>query len=179
MFSDEESWPFINGYIPAAPTCGCHSSSAILKLVPNIVICWTGLSSWYKGYSNKAMLHQGWSNRYKNYTVVITNWLTVDVCHVQRWMQYPSLINSFTHNITQDNFEDTKDIIKNRRTDNTMAKRKWTRGPTMIYNITQKTKDRATWSPLKPAMNAGNPIRWAAPAPHVASVVLLLLQTRW
>ena len=150
--------------------------------MPNIVIYWTGLSSWCKGYSNEAMLLQGWSNRYKNFTIVITNWLTVNVCHVQRWMQYPSLINAFTHNLTQDNFEDTNDIIKRRKSKDRQyngQKKKNKRTNNALYYITQKIKDRATWSPLKPAMNAGNPIRWAVPAPHVASVVLFLLQTRW
>ena len=35
----------------------------------------------------------------------------------------------------------------NRRTDNTMAKRKWTNDD--LQNTTQKTKDRATRTPLK------------------------------
>ena len=42
-------------------------------------------------------------------------------------------------------------------------------------NCTQKTKERATRTPLKPGVNKE---RQAVPVPHVAPVVLLLLQTR-
>jgi hypothetical protein len=43
------------------------------------VIVWTELCCWYKRYSSKAtlLLDLGWSNGYKQYTVVITIWLTV------------------------------------------------------------------------------------------------------
>jgi hypothetical protein len=55
----------------------------ILELVPSIVIFWTYLNCWRKSYSNKATLLLGWSQRYKNYTVVITIGMTV--------MKYPYL----------------------------------------------------------------------------------------
>jgi len=45
--------------------------------VPSTVIFWTEHSCWRKRYPNKATLLLGWSHRYKNYTVVVTIWLTV------------------------------------------------------------------------------------------------------
>ena len=41
-------------------------------------------------------------------------------------------------------------IVYRRRTDNTMAKRKRTKGQTTIYKLTYKTKNRVTRTPLKP-----------------------------
>ena len=51
-------------------------------------------------------------------------------------------------------FEDTKGV--NRRTDNTLSKRKQRKGQTQnnIQNTTQKSKDRATRIPL-PGLNSG------------------------
>ena len=48
-----------------------HSSYVILKCVLSTVIFWTELCCWHKCYS------KGWTNRYKQSTVVITIWLTV------------------------------------------------------------------------------------------------------
>jgi hypothetical protein len=52
-----------------------HSSYVILECVLSTVIARTE----HKRYSSKAtlLLDLGWSNRYKQYTVVITIWLTV------------------------------------------------------------------------------------------------------
>ena len=84
----------------------------------------------------------------------------------------------------------------NRMTDNTMVKRKRTKGQTMIYKtlhrkltieqhethkkhlyITQKPKDRAIRDRPKQRMNSGAPEGSAVPAPLVAPVVLLLNDT--
>ena len=56
-----------------------HSSYVILECVLSTVIVRTELCCWHKRYSSKAtlLLDLGWSNRYKQYTVVITIWLTV------------------------------------------------------------------------------------------------------
>jgi hypothetical protein len=48
----------------------------------------------------------------------------------------------------------------------------------MKQNVTRKIKDRATRTHLKTGVNSGAPEMLAVSAPHVASVVLLLLQTR-
>ena len=57
------------------------------------------------------------------------------------------------HNPTYPQVEDTKEAIRiriyRRRTDNTMAKRKGTKGHTTIYKHTYKTKDRVTRTPVK------------------------------
>jgi hypothetical protein len=52
----------------------------------------------------------------------------------------------------QEEFEDTKGVIrirKSKRTDNIMTKRKRTLGQTTIYKTLYKTKDRVTRTPLK------------------------------
>jgi hypothetical protein len=56
-----------------------HSSYVILECVLSTVIVRTELCCWHKRYASKAtlLLDLGWSNRYKQYTVVITIWLTV------------------------------------------------------------------------------------------------------
>ena len=56
-----------------------------------------------------------------------------------------------------------------------MAKGKRTKND--VQNIMQKTKDQATWTPLKTVgeLQKG---KQAVPAPLVAPVMLLLLQTR-
>ena len=60
-----------------------------------------------------------------------------------------------------------------------MAKRKRnTRINNDQQNTTKKTKDRATRIPLKPGVNTGAPQGSAVPVPHVAPVVLVLLQPR-
>jgi len=58
-----------------------------------------------------------------------------------------------------------------------MIKRKETKGQTTIYKTTQKTKDWATRTILKPSVKSGAPEGRAVPAPRVVPVVLLLLQT--
>ena len=78
-------------------------------------------------------------------------------------------------------FEDTKTVIQSevvnrRRTDNTMTKRKRTNND--LQSITLKTKNRATRNPLKLGVNSCVPEGLAVHAPHVALVVLLLLQSR-
>jgi len=74
-------FPFISSSISASHhqrmEFTFHNSYVILELVPSTVILCTERSCWRKGYSNKATLILGWSHRYKNYTVVITIWLTV------------------------------------------------------------------------------------------------------
>jgi hypothetical protein len=47
-----------------------------------------------------------------------------------------------------------------------------------LQNTIQKTKDRATWTPLKTVVNSCAPDELAVTAPYVAPVVLFLLQTR-
>ena len=42
-----------------------------------------------------------------------------------------------------------------------------------LQNTTYKTKDRATRSPLKQAMNSGSPNELAVSAPHGTPVILL------
>jgi hypothetical protein len=49
-----------------------NNSYVFLELVLRKVIFWTAHSSWHKIYSNKTTLILGWSNRCKNYTVLIT-----------------------------------------------------------------------------------------------------------
>ena len=49
-----------------------------------------------------------------------------------------------------------------------------------LQNTTQKTKDRVTWTPLKPGVSAGAPEGNVVPAPLLAPVVFLYyLQNRW
>jgi len=43
-----------------------------------------------------------------------------------------------------------------------------------LRNITQKTKDRAIRTPIKPGVNSGAAEGLAVPVPHVTPVVLLL-----
>jgi hypothetical protein len=66
----------------------------------------------------------------------------------------------------------------NRRTDNTMAKRKLDqRTNNDLQNITQKTKNRVTRTLLKPEVTSGFAEGSTVPAPHVTLVVLLLNDT--
>jgi ribosomal protein L21E len=71
--------------------------------------------------------------------------------------------------------KEQSETVYRRRTDNTMAKRKSTKGQTTIDKTyrTYKTKDRVTRTPLKPGVNSGAPEGWAVPAPLVVSVVLI------
>jgi hypothetical protein len=57
--------------------------------------------------------------------------------------------------------------------DNTMAKRKSTKGQTTIYNAYTYSKDRVTRTPLKLGVNSGAPEGKAFPAPPVTPVVLI------
>jgi hypothetical protein len=55
---------------------------------------------------------------------------------------------------------DTKGVIKSRKSKDRQhngQKKKNKRTNNAIQNITQKTKDRATRTPLKQGMNSGNP----------------------
>jgi len=64
--------------------------------------------------------------------------------------------------------------VYRRRIDN-----QWPKGTKNdLQNITQKTKNRATRIQLKLVVNYVVPEGYAVPAPIVAPVVLLLLQTR-
>jgi hypothetical protein len=68
--------------------------------------------------------------------------------------------------------------VNRRRTDNTMTKRKWTKGQTTIFKTRiQKTKDRATRTPLKPWVHfgarEGYPVRLHYWYPLVAPLVAL------
>jgi hypothetical protein len=47
-----------------------------------------------------------------------------------------------------------------------------------LQNTPQKTKDRATQTPMKTVVNTGVPEGYSVPVPHLAPVVVLLLQTR-
>ena len=68
----------------------------------------------------------------------------------------------------------------NRRTDNIMTKRKGTKRQTMIYiTLHRKIKIEQHEPYWKLEVNWGAPEGWAVSVPHVAPVVLLLLQTRW
>jgi hypothetical protein len=65
-------------------------------------------------------------------------------------------------------------ILNRRRTDNTLVKRKRTKGQTMIYTTLQKKlKIEQHEPPCKSGVNAGAPEGLALPASLVASVVLL------
>ena len=64
-------------------------------------------------------------------------------------------------NITQEEFEDTKGVIRirNRKTNNTMQQwRKGQRNKQRYTTHTHKTKDRVTRTPLKPATKSGTPV---------------------
>ena len=63
---------------------------------------------------------------------------------------------------------------ENWMTDNSMAKKKKDkRTNNDLQNITHKTNDRGTRTPLKTWVNSGVPEGWAVPAPLVTPVVLL------
>ena len=63
----------------------------------------------------------------------------------------------------QEKVENTKGVIR-RMTDNTMDD--MTNND--IQNTTQKTKDRASWTPLKGGVNSCAPEEWTVAALHVA-----------
>ena len=54
-----------------------HNSNVILELLPSTFIVWTDPGCWRKRYSSTATMLLGCIQRYKNYTVVMTTWLTV------------------------------------------------------------------------------------------------------
>ena len=62
-----------------------YNSYIILRLAPNTVIFWTVFSWWHKIYSKEAMLLLDWSRPYKNYMVVITNWLVATKYPFLKW----------------------------------------------------------------------------------------------
>ena len=77
----------------------------------------------------------------------------------------------------KEEFEDTKVVIRIRilrkdRQHNDQKKRD-TMTNNDLQNITHKTKDRVTQTPLKPGMNPGCPEERAMPALLVVSVSLL------
>jgi hypothetical protein len=53
-----------------------QNTNVILELSPSTVIFWKEVNCWRNSYSNKTTLLLGWNYRYKNSTVIITNWLT-------------------------------------------------------------------------------------------------------
>jgi hypothetical protein len=65
-----------------------------------------------------------------------------------------------------------------RMTDNTMVKRKRQKDKQRFTKHTQKTTDRVTRTPYKTGGELRCSGRVTVPAPHMASIVLLLLQTR-
>ena len=68
--------------------------------------------------------------------------------------------------------EGQSESVYRRRTDNTMAKRKSTKGQTTI-NKTYQTKDRVTRTAPKTGENSGAPEESAVLAPLVTPVVLI------
>ena len=64
----------------------------ISKRIRSALIFWTGLSCRGKGYSNKATLVLGWNNHYKNYSTVITIWLTLAKYQFLKWQWIFSFI---------------------------------------------------------------------------------------
>jgi len=76
-------------------------------------------------------------------------------------------------------FKDTTGVNRSRKLIdiNTMAKRKTTNND--LHNMAQKTNDRQTRTPLKIRGDVMCSRKLDVPAPRVAPVVLLLLQSRW
>jgi len=62
-----------------------HNQNVILGLVPSALIFWTDRCCLRKSNKNKATLLLCWSHRCNNYTVVITNWLTVTRYSFFKW----------------------------------------------------------------------------------------------
>jgi len=80
------TFPFISSNIPASPAYGVYISQLpryFRACAPYIFVFLKGHRSWRKSYSNKATLLL--SHRYKNYTVVITIWLTVKKYPYLKW----------------------------------------------------------------------------------------------
>jgi hypothetical protein len=78
--------------------------------------------------------------------------------------------------VKQEKFEDTKGIIricKSKDRQHNGQKKKDERTNNDLQNITQKTKDRVTQTPLKHGVNSGAPEGLAVPAPLVTPVVLI------
>ena len=65
-----------------------------------------------------------------------------------RWLEYATVFVNMSVFVTKLTSHTRRLRVNKRRSDNTIDKRKRTKGQTMIYK-TQKTKDRATWTPLK------------------------------
>jgi hypothetical protein len=73
-----------------------HNSYVIVELVPRTVIFWTDLSCWRTSCSSKATMLLSWiKHRYKNSTVIITNWLTVTKYPYPKWQWIFTEILSF------------------------------------------------------------------------------------
>jgi hypothetical protein len=75
-------------------------------------------------------------------------------------------------------FADTKGVIRNRKLKMVRQHNDQSKKDNVLQSTIQKTKDRAPWTNSKPVVNSCTPDDWAVPAPYVAPVVLLLLQTR-
>jgi hypothetical protein len=71
------------------------------------------------------------------------------------------------------------ETVYRRRTDNTMAKWKVQKDKQWSTKYTYKTKDRVTRTPIKTEGKLMCSGRVGVPAPIVAPVVLIYLQTRW
>ena len=82
---------------------------------------------------------------------------------------------------SQEGFEDTKGVIRIRKSKDRQdngQKKKNKRTNNDLKKTTQKTKDQATRTPLKIGSEIWCSGKVAVPAPLVAPVVLLQLQTR-
>ena len=118
-------------------------------------------------------LHHGDLNRVRGYNPG-THRLTLG------FMKF-ALTESFLISLFQ-KFEDTKWLIRSRKSKRSLSNRQHNDQNKItnnnLQNITQKNRDRATQTPLKPDVNSGAPEGPTVPSAHVVSVVLLLLQIR-
>ena len=73
-------------------------------------------------------------------------------------------------------YQDTIEISRSRKSKDRQYNEKQKKTNNDLHSITRETKDRAKRIPLKPAVNSGAPEGKAVPAPHVAPVILFLLQ---
>ena len=73
-------------------------------------------------------------------------------------------------------YQDTIEISRSRKSKDRQYNEKQKKTNNDLHNITRETKDRAKRIPLKPAVNSGAPEGKTVPAPHVAPVILFLLQ---
>jgi len=77
-----------------------HNPGVILGLVSSIVMFWTEVDCWRKRYSDKTTLFL----RFKNYTVVFTNWSIVTKYPIMKWHYvdyvFPLSPTRLLHNLT-------------------------------------------------------------------------------